>query len=75
MLNICYFFQLHAVSRTQLGRQWEPSVKTRRTPLINKIYVNQSIVKGTNEYCWKGAQNIQIKKLAYGIALLALKIS
>ena len=31
---ICqFFFQLHTVSRTQQGRQWEPSVNTLRSPL------------------------------------------
>ena len=31
--NVIFFYQLHAVSRTQQGKQREPSVKTLRSPL------------------------------------------
>ena len=33
-----FFYQLHAVSRTQQGRQREPSVKTLRFPLSAKFW-------------------------------------
>ena len=46
--TFCKKNQLHAVSRTQQGKQREPSVKTLRSPLSAEFW-RQCVLSGRNQ--------------------------
>ena len=62
------FFQLHAVSRTQQGRQREPSVKTLRSPLSAEFWRHCVLSGGTQGRALPRHQNENVNVNKYFIS-------